>query len=145
VWHFRTPSRPSIIICNVSSIVGCISIYLEIVTHYLRNLPRQVVYPTCIIIHMSTLTSDLPYSCRLCLILWAVLWNQLFYTRRVQIAGLSVTASFHGSEFSPLQSRPGVECCTYSFYVPSNPDCLPICLPLIFTAQHSALCNPAVT
>jgi hypothetical protein len=69
-----------------------------------------------------------------------VLWKRLFYTRRIQIAGLSVTPSFHGSEFSPRQSRPGVECCTYSFYVLSNPDCLPICLPLLFTAQHSALC-----
>jgi hypothetical protein len=43
VWHSSTPSRPVIIICNVSLTVGCISIYLEIVTHYLRNLPRQVV------------------------------------------------------------------------------------------------------
>jgi hypothetical protein len=57
---------------------------------------------------MSTLTSNLPFLWRLFLILWAVLWNQLFYTRRIQIAGLSVTASCHGAEFSPLQSRPGV-------------------------------------
>jgi hypothetical protein len=31
VWHSSTPSRPVNIISNVPSIVGCISIYLEIV------------------------------------------------------------------------------------------------------------------
>jgi hypothetical protein len=40
VWYSSTPSRPVIIIPNISLIVGCISIYLEIVTYCLRNLPR---------------------------------------------------------------------------------------------------------
>jgi hypothetical protein len=33
---------------------------------------------------------------------------------------------------------------TYRFYSLSHPDCLPICILLIFTAQRLALCNPSV-